>query len=44
MEGVQVLPIGKFARATRLSINALRNYDRLFLLPAASVDTAEDAT
>lgn len=33
-----MMPIGKFARATRLSIKALRNYDRLGLLRPASVD------
>lgn len=33
-----MMPIGKFARATRLSVKALRNYDRLGLLPPAYVD------
>jgi effector-binding domain-containing protein len=33
-----MMPIGKFARATRLSIKALRNYDRLGLLSPAWVD------
>jgi DNA-binding transcriptional MerR regulator len=32
------MPIGVFARATRLSIRALRNYDRLRLLSPAHVD------
>jgi DNA-binding transcriptional MerR regulator len=32
------MPIGVFARATRLSIRALRNYDRLGLLSPARVD------
>ena len=35
-----MMPIGKFARATRLSIKALRNYDRLGLLRPAWVDPA----
>ncbi len=35
-----MMPIGKFARATRLSIKALRNYDRLGLLTPAWVDPA----
>ncbi|MEE6259612.1 MerR family transcriptional regulator [Plantactinospora sonchi] len=33
-----LMPIGVFARATRLSVRALRNYDRLGLLVPASVD------
>jgi DNA-binding transcriptional MerR regulator/effector-binding domain-containing protein len=33
-----LMPIGVFARATRLSIRALRNYDRLGLLCPARVD------
>ena len=33
-----LMPIGVFARATRLSIRALRNYDRLGLLSPARVD------
>lgn len=33
-----LLPIGVFARATRLSVRVLRNYDRLGLLVPASVD------
>ncbi len=33
-----LMPIGVFARATRLSIRALRNYDRLGLLVPACVD------
>jgi DNA-binding transcriptional MerR regulator len=32
------MPIGVFARATRLSIRALRNYDRSGLLRPAEVD------
>ena len=35
-----MMPIGKFARATRLSVKALRNYDRLGLLSPAWVDPA----
>src|SRR6266545_3596799 len=34
----RLMPIGVFARATRLSIRALRNYDRLGLLSRAQVD------
>ncbi len=34
----RLMPIGVFARATRLSIRALRNYDRLGLLSPAQVD------
>ncbi len=33
-----MMPIGKFAKATRLSVKALRNYDRLGLLSPAYVD------
>lgn len=33
-----LMPIGRFARATRLSIKSLRNYDESGLLPAAFVD------
>jgi DNA-binding transcriptional MerR regulator len=33
-----MMPIGKFARATRLSVKALRNYDQLGLLAPAWVD------
>lgn len=33
-----LIPIGKFARASRLSIKSLRNYDQSGLLPAAFVD------
>ncbi len=33
-----MMPIGKFARVTRLSVKALRNYDRLGLLTPAYVD------
>ncbi len=32
------MPIGQFARASRLSVKALRNYDASGLLPAAFVD------
>lgn len=34
----RLMPIGVFARATRLSVRALRNYDRLGLLAPALVD------
>lgn len=34
----RLMPIGVFARATRLSVRALRNYDRLGLLVPAQVD------
>jgi len=33
-----LMPIGQFARASRLSIKSLRNYDQSGLLPAAFVD------
>lgn len=33
-----LMPIGKFARAARLSVKSLRNYDQSGLLPAAFVD------
>ena len=33
-----LLPIGRFARATRLSVKALRHYDELGLLRPAFVD------
>lgn len=33
-----LLPIGRFARASRLSIKSLRNYDDSGLLPAAFID------
>lgn len=33
-----LMPIGQFARASRLSIKSLRNYDESGLLPAAVVD------
>ena len=33
-----LMPIGKFARASRLSIKSLRNYDQSGLLPAAFID------
>lgn len=32
------MPIGRFARASRLSVKSLRNYDESGLLPAASID------
>ncbi len=35
---VMLMPIGKFARASRLSVKSLRNYDESGLLPAALVD------
>ncbi|MCW2941678.1 MAG: MerR family transcriptional regulator [Actinomycetia bacterium] len=34
----RLMPIGVFARATRLSVRALRNYDRLGLLVPAQID------
>ena len=34
-----LIPIGRFARASRLSIKSLRNYDESGLLPAAFVDS-----
>jgi len=37
-ESVMLMPIGRFARASRLSVKSLRNYDESGLLPAASVD------
>ncbi len=33
-----LMPIGRFARASRLSVKSLRNYDESGLLPAAFVD------
>ena len=33
-----LLPIGRFAKATRLSVKALRHYDELGLLRPAFVD------
>ena len=33
-----LLPIGRFAKASRLSVKSLRNYDQSGLLPAAFVD------
>lgn len=33
-----VVPIGRFAKVTRLSIKALRHYDEIGLLPPAEVD------
>ena len=33
-----LMPIGRFARASRLSVKSLRNYDESGLLPAALVD------
>lgn len=38
MVAVMLLPIGRFARASRLSVKSLRNYDESGLLPAAFVD------
>ena len=35
---VMLMPIGRFARASRLSVKSLRNYDESGLLPAAFVD------
>lgn len=37
-QSVMLMPIGKFAQASRLSIKSLRNYDQSGLLPAAFVD------
>jgi len=37
-EQVMLMPIGKFAKASRLSVKSLRNYDESGLLPAAFVD------
>jgi DNA-binding transcriptional MerR regulator len=37
---VELLPIGAFSRASRLSLKALRIYDELGLLPPAHVDPA----
>jgi effector-binding domain-containing protein len=37
-ERVMLMPIGQFARASRLSIKSLRNYHESGLLPAAFVD------
>ena len=34
-----LMPIGRFARASRLSVKSLRNYDESGLLPAAYVDS-----
>lgn len=38
-ESVMLMPIGRFARASRLSVKSLRNYDESGLLPAAVVDS-----
>ena len=38
-DGVMLMPIGRFARASRLSVKSLRNYDERGLLPAAFVDS-----
>lgn len=35
---VTLIPIGRFARASRLSVKSLRNYDESGLLPASFVD------
>jgi DNA-binding transcriptional MerR regulator len=37
-DDVMLMPIGRFARASRLSVKSLRNYDESGLLPAAVVD------
>ena len=37
-EHLMLMPIGRFARASRLSVKSLRNYDDSGLLPAAFVD------
>lgn len=39
VDHVMLMPIGKFAKASRLSVKSLRNYDESGLLPAALVDT-----
>lgn len=39
-ESVMLMPIGRFARASRLSVKSLRNYDESGLLPATLVDPA----
>jgi len=36
--GVMLMPIGQFAKASRLSVKSLRNYDESGLLPASHVD------
>jgi len=33
------MPIGRFAKASRLSVKSLRNYDESGLLPAVHVDS-----
>lgn len=38
MVSVTLMPIGRFATASRLSVKSLRNYDQSGLLPAAVVD------
>ncbi len=37
-QSVMLMPIGRFARASRLSVKSLRNYDQSGLLPAALID------
>lgn len=37
-EHMMLMPIGRFAQASRLSIKSLRNYDASGLLPAAHID------
>ena len=37
-QSVMLMPIGRFAKAARLSVKALRNYDASGLLPAALID------
>lgn len=38
MTDVTLMPIGRFAAASRLSVKSLRNYDKSGLLPAAHID------
>ena len=38
-----LLPIGRFARLTGLTVKALRHYDEVGLLEPASVDSATGA-
>ena len=35
---MQLIPIGRFSRLTRLSVKALRLYDEMGILPPAHVD------
>ena len=40
LETTSLMPIGRFARLTGLSVKALRHYDELGLLPPAAVDAS----